>query len=241
MVLLKIMSESISTVQILFDNYNRNFPELRSLWGFSAYFKEYGLLFDTGSNGRALLENMQAFSVDVQEIKYLFISHSQWDHIGGLDSILELNPNITLFVPRSLSKHLIADLKTLAKEVVVISKPQKLFANCYSTGILGDDMPEQSLIIDGEKPVVVTGCGHFGVENITKAATSYLGKNIDMCVGGFHLMRSTKKEIEDTIYSLKEMGVTRVCPTHCSGNEAIQMFEEAFAKTYIEGGLGISL
>ncbi|MFT7004322.1 MAG: 7,8-dihydropterin-6-yl-methyl-4-(beta-D-ribofuranosyl)aminobenzene 5'-phosphate synthase [Sulfurimonas sp.] len=34
-----------------------------------------------------------------------FITHSHWDHIGWIDSILELNPDITLFVPSSISKH----------------------------------------------------------------------------------------------------------------------------------------
>ena len=76
---------------ILFDNYN-NHTACQSLWGFSAYFEEYKLLFDTGSNGRVLLKNMQELGVDVKEIKYMFITHSHWDHIGGIDSILELNP-----------------------------------------------------------------------------------------------------------------------------------------------------
>ena len=137
-------------MQIVFDNYNYSHPELKSLWGLSAYLEAYRLLFDTGSNGRVLLNNMKALDIDPEEVDYLFISHSHWDHIGGLDSLLELNPDLTLFVPESLSKHLIKDLRLLAKEVIVITdKPQRLFENLYSTGILGEEVPEQSLIIDG--------------------------------------------------------------------------------------------
>ncbi|MCD6190310.1 MAG: MBL fold metallo-hydrolase, partial [Sulfurimonas sp.] len=164
---------------ILFDNYN-NHTACQSPWGFSAYFEEYKLLFDTGSNGRVLLKNMQELGIDVKEIEYMFITHSHWDHIGGIDSILELNPNITLFVPSSLSKFLIKDLKSLAKEVIVCTKkPQHLFGNLYTTGLLGDEMPEQSLIIDEEETKIVTGCGHFGIENITNVAKDTIGKNID--------------------------------------------------------------
>lgn len=227
---------------IVFDNYNYHYPQLKSPWGFSAYLDEYHLLFDTGSNGRLLLENIKILNIDIKEISYIFISHSHWDHIGGLDSILELNPDITLFVPESLSKHLIKDLNTLAKEVIVITeKPQRLFDTLYTTGLLGEDMPEQSLIINGEKPTLITGCGHFGISNIVNAASQIIGKKIHLAVGGFHLMYSNKDEITDNIVSLKKSGVTYVCPTHCSGDQAIAMFAQSFGDHYIQGGIGAKI
>ena len=226
-------------MKILFDNYNYSYSELKSLWGFSAYLEEYHLLFDTGSNGRVLLENMKALDVDIEEIEYLFVSHSHWDHIGGLDSILELNPDMTLFVPESLSKHLIRDLEQLAKEVVIITNnPQRLFDDLYTTGLLGEEMPEQSLIIDGEKPVVLTGCGHFGIENIVNRASQIIDKKIYLAAGGFHLMYSDEKKILETIASLKKCGVKLVSPTHCSGDQAIALFAESFGDQYIQGGIG---
>ncbi|UCN01319.1 MBL fold metallo-hydrolase [Sulfurimonas sp. SWIR-19] len=66
-------------MQILFDNY-KVCDTCRSLWGFSAYFKEYKLLLDTGSNGRILLQNMKELGVDAQELEYVFITHSHWDY-----------------------------------------------------------------------------------------------------------------------------------------------------------------
>jgi len=215
-------------MKILFDNY-KVCEVCQSLWGFSAYFEEYKLLLDTGSNGRVLLQNMQKMGVDVQEIEYIFITHSHWDHIGGLDSIIELNPDVTLFVPASLSKHLINDLQTLVKSVIVCGKkPQKLFANLYTTGLLGQEMPEQSLILDTLTPTVVTGCGHFGIENITKVAREVLGKDIECVMGGFHLLRSDEKKILQTIDALKKMGVKCAKPTHCTGDKAITLFKENF-------------
>ena len=229
-------------MKILFDNYNYDYPKLKSLWGFSAYLKEQRLLFDTGSNGRVLLENMKALDVAIEEIEYLFISHSHWDHIGGLDSVLEINPNITLIVPESLSRHLIRDLRQLAKEVVIITdKPQRLFDDLYTTGLLGDEMPEQSLVIDGEKPVIITGCGHFGIDNIVNRASQIIGKKIYLAVGGFHLMYRGEREILETILSLKKEGIEFVCPTHCSGDQAITMFAESFADHCIRGGIGADI
>lgn len=226
---------------ILFDNYN-SVSTCQSLWGFSAYFEEYKLLFDTGSNGRVLLKNMSELGVDVKEVEYLFITHSHWDHIGGIDSILELNPNITLFIPSSLSKHLIKDLKSLAKEVVICTKkPQKLFAKLYTTGLLGEEMPEQSLIVDEDETRVITGCGHFGVQNIVKVACEVIGKKIDFAIGGFHLLRSSEDEILDSIEGLKELGVSRVLPTHCTGDKAINIYKNSFGENCIQGGIGTKI
>ena len=226
---------------ILFDNYN-NHTACQSLWGFSAYFEEYKLLFDTGSNGRVLLKNMQELGVDVKEIEYMFITHSHWDHIGGIDSILELNPEIILFVPSSLSKFLIKDLKSLAKEVIVCTKkPQRLFKNLYTTGLLGSDIPEQSLIIDEEETKIITGCGHFGIDNITKVAKDTIGKNIDFAIGGFHLLKSSEDEINNSINHLKELGVTKVLPTHCSGDRAIELYKNSFTSNYAAGGIGTKI
>ncbi len=223
---------------ILFDNYNFN-PELQALWGFSIYFEEYKLLFDTGSNGRVLLKNMEKLGVDVMEIEYMFITHAHWDHIGGIDSILELNPNITLFIPSSLSKHLIKDLKTLAKEVVICTKkPQHLFAKLYTTGLLGVEMPEQSLIIKDNETKIITGCGHFGIANIVKVASKVIGKKIDFAIGGFHLLRTPDEDILESINNLKNIGVTKVLPTHCSGDKAIQMYQKSFKENYFLGGVG---
>jgi 7,8-dihydropterin-6-yl-methyl-4-(beta-D-ribofuranosyl)aminobenzene 5'-phosphate synthase len=229
-------------MKIIFDNYNEQHESLKTLWGFSLYLEEYRLLFDTGSNGRVLLENMKALGIDIKEIRYLFISHAHWDHIGGIDSVLELNPDLTLFVPQSLSKHLIRDLRALAKEVVVIGeKPQKLFGPLYTTGLLGEEVPEHSLIIKSEKAVLITGCGHFGIANIVRHASEIIEKPIYLAVGGFHMMYSDKKEIEETIKELEKNGVSYVSPTHCSGDRAIAMFAQHFGRHCIPGGIGADI
>ncbi len=215
-------------MQILFDNHPIC-DECHSLWGFSAYLKEYKLLFDTGSNGRILLKNMQKLNINIDEIEYIFITHSHWDHIGGLDSIIELNPNITLFIPSSLSKHLIKDLKSMVKNVIICTKkPMKLFDNLYTTGLLGSDMPEQSLIIDAKEPIVLSGCGHFGIENITQVAKEFLKKDILHIKGGFHLLNSDELKIAETVNKLKTMGVIYSEATHCTGLKAMNIFSREF-------------
>ncbi|HHD81233.1 MAG TPA: MBL fold metallo-hydrolase, partial [Campylobacterales bacterium] len=77
---------------VVFDNECCN-NELTSLWGFSCFIETPNstILFDTGSNGRVLLQNIKKRDLKLSSIDNIFISHAHWDHIGGLDSILEIN------------------------------------------------------------------------------------------------------------------------------------------------------
>jgi 7,8-dihydropterin-6-yl-methyl-4-(beta-D-ribofuranosyl)aminobenzene 5'-phosphate synthase len=223
------------TFEILFNNVKGE-KDFRNLWGFSCYIPELKLLFDTGSNGRVLLQNAKKMKVDFKEIKYLFISHSHWDHIGGIDTVIEENPNITMFIPSSLSKHLIHDLKTLVKEVIVIDdKFSKILPNIYTTGIMSP-IKEQSMAIDTSKGlIIITGCGHAGIINIQNRIKEYLNKEIYYILGGFHLLRSSDEEIA---YVIENLDTKLISPTHCTGEKAIKMIKTKFQDNFLSAGVG---
>jgi len=218
-------------IAITFDNYVAH-PQLESFWGFSCLIDD-NFLFDTGSNGRALLRNIYKMGYDLKKIKYLFISHPHWDHIGGIDSVVDENRDLTLFLPNSLSKFYIKDLKKLAK-VEVISEFKEILPNFYSLGVM---LPvgEQGLVITKDFPTLITGCAHPGVVNMVKKANEN-GIKILYVIGGFHLLNASKKEILEVIGDLKNLGVEYVTPTHCSGDFAIELFKKEFE--VIPAGVG---
>jgi len=221
---------------IVFDNYQAN-EKLESFWGFSCVIND-NFLFDTGSNGRALIRNMLKMGFDIEKLEYLFISHPHWDHIGGIDSIVDVNRNLNLFLPDSLSKFYIKDLKRLSKVKVINEYPTKLFNNFYSTGIM-HLVGEHSLIIDeGDFGIVIVGCSHPGIVDIVKRAKDILNKPILYTIGGFHLLRSREEEIIEVVKELKHLGVEYVTPTHCTGDLAIEIFKAEYKENYIPGGVG---
>jgi 7,8-dihydropterin-6-yl-methyl-4-(beta-D-ribofuranosyl)aminobenzene 5'-phosphate synthase len=71
-----------------------------SLWGFVALVRSAGrtILFDTGSNGngRAVLRTMAALELSPTSVDLVSLSHPYRDHMGGLDSFLEVNPTVTV-------------------------------------------------------------------------------------------------------------------------------------------------
>jgi 7,8-dihydropterin-6-yl-methyl-4-(beta-D-ribofuranosyl)aminobenzene 5'-phosphate synthase len=226
---------------ILFDNY-AGVPGLTSLWGFSALIRAAGrtILFDTGSNGRALLRNMAALDLSPKSVDLVFLSHPHWDHTGGLDSVLEVNPAATVVVHEGFSKHLIHDLRTLCGELLVVGTgPQQLAPGLFSTGMLDSQPPEHAMVIDADQvTAVISGCAHPGMERLVERAGSQLDKKVDWAIGGFHLMYADAAGIQASISALQGLDVAYVVPTHCTGDLAKAAFQQAFGTRCRDGGVG---
>ena len=140
-------------ITIIYDNtaWDKN---LKPDWGFSCLVEVFGknILFDTGAKANILEYNMRQLKIDPMQIDEVFISHSHWDHTGGLSWFLSLNP-VKVYLPCSLT---LSDDNITA---IPIAEKRKLHENIYSTGELKNI--EHSLIIKEEIGVtVIAGCSH---------------------------------------------------------------------------------
>lgn len=170
-------------IKILYENNAKK--GFKSGWGFSCLIEsnEDKILFDTGWNGNILLHNMKIMGVRPEEIDKIVISHSHWDHIGGLTHLIKYNIS-EVYIPESVSKNLKNELKRYSN-VIEVSDAIEISDRIWSTGELGEDIKEQSLIIMTDKGnMVVTGCAHPGLESIIEKSRK-LG-DIHAVLGGFH-------------------------------------------------------
>jgi 7,8-dihydropterin-6-yl-methyl-4-(beta-D-ribofuranosyl)aminobenzene 5'-phosphate synthase len=227
-------------ITVIYDN-NPYKAGLETAWGFSCLVKgtEKTILFDTGGNGSILLANMKKLGVDPREIDLIFLSHIHKDHVGGLLNVIERNHKVIVYTPKSFSDSFKREVKSYGITLIEIQQPMKICEEVYSTGELGSDIKEQSLIIHDKRGLmIITGCAHPGIVNIVNKAKDLFRSDIFLLVGGFHLSGNSKDELKKIVSSLKKAGVHYVGPCHCSGDMAKEVLKKEYQKNFINVGVG---
>jgi 7,8-dihydropterin-6-yl-methyl-4-(beta-D-ribofuranosyl)aminobenzene 5'-phosphate synthase len=193
---------------------------LQADWGFSCLVEienTPGILFDTGTNGAILLSNMEKLKIDPASIQDVIISHAHFDHVGGLSTFLNVNSDVSIYVPASIGRG------HSEKGVISVSGPMEIYENVFSTGEL--DNIEQSMAIKMDDGIVViAGCSHPGMAHILGAASQF-GK-VYAVVGGLHGFSEY-----DLFKDLK-----LICPTHCTQHK--REIKSLYPDQYVEGGAG---
>ena len=90
----------------------------------------------------------------------------------------------------------------------------------------------------GDGAVVITGCAHPGVVNIVREAQAVAGPKIALLAGGFHLGDTSESKLPLIVAEVRQAGVSRVMPSHCTGKKAIALFRSEYGENYVEGGVG---
>ena len=228
------------TITIVYDN-NGYEAGLTPAWGFSCVVKvlEKTILFDTGGDGGILLDNMKKLGVGTSKIDAIVLSHIHGDHTGGLKKFLDQNSEVTVYLPRSFPRQMKQDIASSGAGVKDLHEPAELFQGVFTTGELDGGTKEQSLLLESSHGlIVITGCAHPGIVNITKKAIEITGNNVYLAVGGFHLGGEFTSQISYVAESLLRLGMQKVALCHCSGDEARKVFRDCFGEDYIDSGVG---
>lgn len=232
------------TFTVLFDNVAHT-PDLTTEWGYSCVIQteKDTILFDTGSNGKILLQNMAKLMIDPKSIQSVIISHTHWDHLGGLDDFLTINPQVEVYIPNSTSVEDEKKITARGVSAIRVQLSRRIAAGIFSTGELAGEMPEQSLVIQTRKGlVVITGCAHPGIDNIlTKAQSLFPQETIYLAMGGFHLKSYDAEKVGQIIDLIQELGIQQIAPSHCTGEEAMAIFRQRFQQNFILSGVGRKL
>jgi len=237
------------TLTVLYNNTARD-PALQAAHGLSCLIEGLArtILFDTGGDGDILLDNMKILGKDPATVDVVVLSHAHWDHSGGLFAFLHrARPGIDAFMPRAVSAGFREHAARLGANVTVVDGPVEIVHGLHSTGQMGGErLPperrEQALAFAGEAgTVVLTGCAHPDIVDIVRRAGEVVSGQIDAVLGGFHLKESDAEVAEAVILGLKALGVRRIGPSHCTGDQHRDVFRQTWGANVLAFDVGTVL
>lgn len=227
-------------ITVLYDNYTLH-EACQTDWGFSCKITgtQKHILFDAGTYGNVLLGNIDTLQVGTEDVDLAVISHDHLDHTGGLTAFLGTGTGIPVYLPKYVSSGLIQSVEAQGAAVSIPDEPLQICEHVHLTGPMSGAATEQSMVLETPKGlVVITGCAHPGVVQITRRAKEMLGQEVYFVMGGFHLLNMSDSQIQGIIEQFRELGVQKVGPSHCTGDRAIELFRQAYREDFIPIGVG---
>jgi 7,8-dihydropterin-6-yl-methyl-4-(beta-D-ribofuranosyl)aminobenzene 5'-phosphate synthase len=238
-------------------------------WGFSALvvYEGHTILFDSGRNADLFAQNTKALGVDLSTVEIAILSHAHNDHASGFDHLLAVNPKVKLFLPYdddlgvprrkdrppSTGRYWKANVSWVEKSEEVMPGVTLVATTSPNLGYFDrypphekepelEGLPEVSLSLRTPKgEVVIVGCSHSGVERIVDETKSVTKRNVDMVMGGFHLLPYSEDRIASLVTTMRALGVTRVAPAHCTGDPGQRLFKAAYGAACTPAGLGTTI
>jgi len=213
-------------------------------WGVSFLIGE-DVLFDTFGDPGVLLNNMRKFNIDTAKIKHIVLSHDDWDHISGLWYLIQNRKDLTVHICRGFKQEIKDRIASFGVKLIEAEGMTQIKDDVYSTGQIygeseGRKIYEQSVVIKTTDGLaVICGCAHPGVVNIVKQVKGTFKADVYSLIGGFHLKGNTEEENRSIIEQLRELGVRKIAPLHCTGKRATEMMSKVFISAFVrvkEGG-----
>lgn len=191
--------------------------------GFSALLqlKEFDVLFDAGWNGVLLIKNIEALGLNLNRLKYIFLSHQHWDHIGGVPEILEkIKRRVNFVVPASFTSGFKKELGKYGKLIEIGEAVTEFYPGLLSTGEMQSSIGirEHALFVKTGR-VLVVGCSHPDVYSMAKRFS-----HVNILIGGFHDFNGVEK--------LNKVVTYKIYPCHCTvrKKEILELYPEKSEK-----------
>jgi 7,8-dihydropterin-6-yl-methyl-4-(beta-D-ribofuranosyl)aminobenzene 5'-phosphate synthase len=98
-------SRSGLTLTNAYDAFGSEKNGLKHDFGFSSVVEYRGktILFDAGTDARVFESNLKALKIDLRKVDIAVVSHGHYDHIGGFDYLLSVNPRVKIYLPNDFA------------------------------------------------------------------------------------------------------------------------------------------
>jgi len=89
----------------VYDAFGKAQQGLKQDFGFSCVVQYNGklILFDSGTDARIFEKNVKALNIDLSKVDIAIVSHGHYDHIGGFDYLLSVNPKVKIYLPNDFN------------------------------------------------------------------------------------------------------------------------------------------
>ncbi len=208
-------------------------------WGVS-FLVGQDVLFDTFGLPAVLQKNMKKLDIDSSRIRHIVISHNHWDHISGLWDIILKNKNATVYLCPNSVEGLREKIREFGAELIQPPGFLEIKERIFTTGEIigkydGRPMCEQALVVKSRRGlVIITGCAHPGIVPMVEKVRDHFGEKIYMVMGGFHLLDKDRDEIGAVIRKFKSLRITKIGPTHCTGDLATNLMRDAYQGDFLD-------
>lgn len=211
------------------------------------------ILVDTGYNPENLdpspiEQNMATLGISLADIDTIFITHHHPDHTGGVGwwqqgtfSLGTTQVDLTgkqILTPIALTypgatPEAAGAPRVLAPGIVALGAIP--FVDVFPLSLVRPQMVEQALAVNVADVgvILITGCGHPGLERMVRTAEQALGQPVAGIVGGLHYGDRVTAAVESGIAQLQERNAALVALSpHDTGPAGLAAFAAAFPHVY---------
>ncbi len=211
------------------------------------------ILMDLGfnpeqANPSGLEKNMQSLGVSLDDVTLLVISHTHGDHVGSKNSFGDTTFWFSMQQPPlgDLPIYTPVEMTYPGSAPTWVQGPMKLSEGVATTGplpymnkppaaIVLPSGVEQSLVVnvEGVGLVVISGCGHPGMQRTVGFVQQAFGRPVVGIIGGQHYTGLEAAALQPEIEFLQGLNpvVVSLSP-HDSGPTALETFRKAFRENY---------
>lgn len=208
---------------------------------------ESTILFDTGPDD-SFYQNAVSMDIDLKKIDAVVLSHGHYDHCGGVPSLpyntkIICHPAIANVRYAALNllgryrqiKKLSLDIDYSRHQMLFTKEPLEINKSLIWSGEIAVSTPTVYGALDENTPdlvidegvlifkhhrglIVITGCGHRGLEEIIVHSKKITGINkIYALIGGFHLRCASPLKMMKVRKILSHHDVEKIFGCHCTG------------------------
>jgi 7,8-dihydropterin-6-yl-methyl-4-(beta-D-ribofuranosyl)aminobenzene 5'-phosphate synthase len=217
------------------------------------------ILMDTGFNPdnldpSPLEQNMARLGVTLDDFDTIYITHPHPDHVGGVAQWLNRTFSLGVAQTDLSDKQILTPIpmtysnanpqaagapRILAPGVATLGAIP--FVDIFPLSLFRPQMIEEVLVVNVADVgvILITGCGHPGLERMVRIAEATLGQPVVGVVGGLHYGETVTDDVQNGIALLRARNAKLVSLSpHDTGSAGLAAFAAAFPQAYYTVAVG---